>query len=164
MDEHVVVSLLRLAAADVAQDAAWQRPSDERLVLLGLDALLAGVESPSLAQLAGLGHREHHAARELFAQALEELSLLPLAEDDLEDARWTAARWWSREILAGNLDPLDGATLIWLEAAAELGYPQALQPIVTLAQAATANEDPPAGQQPLKTDIVSAASRFLRAV
>ncbi|MGW0665139.1 hypothetical protein [Streptodolium elevatio] len=164
MDERVVISLLRLAAADVALEAVWQRPSDERLVQLGLNALLAGVESPSLAQLAGLGRPEHHAARELFTQALEELNLLPLVEDDLADARWTAARWWSREILVGNLDPLDGATLIWLEAAAELGYPQALQPVVTLAQTATANEDPPAGQQPLKTDIVSAVSRFLRTV
>ncbi|MEU5894474.1 hypothetical protein ABZ835_48090 [Streptomyces sp. NPDC047461] len=132
MDGKVAISLLQMAAADRTL-AAWQRPSDAQLVQLGLDALMAGVESPSLALLAGLARNEFRLASELFDLATQELDLLPLLPDDLNRARWTAARWWAHQIAAGDLDPVHGANLIWLEAAAELGYPEELQQIVDLA-------------------------------
>ncbi|WP_354644551.1 hypothetical protein [Kitasatospora camelliae] len=134
VDAVVAMSLIRMAAADRAL-ALWQRPSGERLARLGLDALLAGVDAPSLRLLAGLGRREYGEAPELFDRVLEELDLLPLLPEDLRTARWAAAGWWARRIVEREVDPLDGARLIWQEAAAELGYPAALQPMVELATA-----------------------------
>jgi hypothetical protein len=86
----VAVGLIRMAA-DLSM-APWQRPSDARLVHLAPDALMAGVEAPSVPVPAGLARGEHRRARELFARVLDELELLPLAPDDLREARWTAAR------------------------------------------------------------------------
>ncbi|MFF1544747.1 hypothetical protein [Streptomyces sp. NPDC058291] len=63
-------------------------------------------EAPSLALLAGLARGEYPQARELFGLVLEELSLLPLASDDLAKARWTAAQWWAGQIVACQLDPV----------------------------------------------------------
>ncbi|MDI2131111.1 hypothetical protein [Yinghuangia seranimata] len=141
MDATVALSLLRLAAADLA-GAAWQRPSDARLVELALDAVLAGVESPSLTRLAGLARGEHREARELFARAAEELGLVPLLPDVLDAARWEAALWWAGRIVDGTLDPVEGLTLIVREAAAELDYPARLRPFVdALADAETQGPD-----------------------
>ncbi|MFC8596681.1 transposase [Streptomyces atroolivaceus] len=48
-------------------------------------------------------------------------------------ARWTSAQWWASQIVACRLDPVRGAKLIFEESAAELDYPDELQPIVDLA-------------------------------
>jgi uncharacterized protein YbjT (DUF2867 family) len=114
-----------MAASDLTM-TRWHRPSDAYLVQLGLDALMADIEAPSLPLLAGLARGEYHQARELFVLVLEELVLLPLASDDLAKARWTAARWWAGQIVAGQLDPAHGAKLIYQESAAELDYPEVL--------------------------------------
>ncbi|MER6345044.1 hypothetical protein ACWC10_06295 [Streptomyces sp. NPDC001595] len=153
----MAISLIRMAAADLAMEP-WQRPSDAYLVQLGLDALMADVEAPSLPLLAGLARGEYPQARELFELVLEELGLLPPAADDLAKARWTAARWWAGQIVAGRLEPEQGAKLIYRESAAELDYPDALQPIVALARAL----DSPLGRLPdgqRIRDRVSAAAR-----
>ncbi|MGW2031749.1 hypothetical protein [Streptomyces sp. NPDC001761] len=73
MDAVAAISLLRMAAADLAVEP-WQRPSDAYLVELGLDALTAGVEVPSLPLLAGLARGECPQARELFDLVLEQLA------------------------------------------------------------------------------------------
>ena len=160
MDAAVAISLIRMAAADLAMEP-WQRPSDDYLVQLGLDALMAGIESPSLPLLAGLARGEYPQARELFDLVLEELGLLPPASEDLAKARWTAAQWWAGRIVACQLDPVHGAKLIHEEAAAELDYPDALQPIVDLARAL----DLPNGQRPdrqrIRDRVTSAARDFL---
>ncbi|WP_171165554.1 hypothetical protein [Streptomyces sp. I05A-00742] len=161
MDRNVAIGLLRMAAAH--RDAeVWLRPSGEQLVRLGLDALLAGVEAPSLFQLAGLGRNEYGEARELFGRALEELELLPLLPEELADARWTVARWWARRIVEGDLEPFAGALLIWEEAAAELGHPAELRRIVELSRAVeTRYEEDPIPRH-IRGDIISAARDFLR--
>ncbi|MDR3083470.1 MAG: hypothetical protein LBV60_21570, partial [Streptomyces sp.] len=110
-----------MAAADLAMEP-WLRPSDAHLVELGLDALMADIEAPSLPLLAGLVDGEHSQARELFVSVLDELGLLPVASGDLAKARWTAAQWWAAQITACQLDPLSGAKLICEEAAADLDY------------------------------------------
>ncbi|MFJ1831341.1 hypothetical protein ACIOG9_43215, partial [Streptomyces sp. NPDC088178] len=117
MDAVVAISLIRMAAADLAMEP-WQRPSDAYLVQLGLDALMADIEAPSLPLLAGLARGEYPQARELFDLVLEELGLLPLISEDLAKARWTAAQWWAGQIVACQLDPVHGAKLIYEEAAA----------------------------------------------
>lgn len=162
MDAAVAISLIRMAAADLAGQP-WQRPSDAYLVQLGLDALMAGIEAPSLYLLAGLARGEYPQARELFGLVLEELGLLPPASKDLAGARWTAARWWAGQIVACRLDPVHGAKLIHEEAAAELGYPDALQPIVDLARALDLPDTQPADPRRLRDRVTSAARDFLAA-
>ncbi|MFI0141936.1 hypothetical protein [Streptomyces luteogriseus] len=160
MDAVVAISLIRMAAADLAM-APWQRPSDAYLVQLGLDALMADIEAPSLPLLAGLARGEHPQARELFDLVLEELGLLPLTSDDLAKARWTAAQWWAGQIVACQLDPVHGAKLIYEEAAAELDYPDVLQPFVDLARALDLRNDQPPDQRHIRDRVTSAARDFL---
>ncbi|QEV37496.1 hypothetical protein CP978_02075 [Streptomyces nodosus] len=159
MDAVVAVSLIRMAAADLTM-APWQRPSDAYLVQLGLDALMADIEAPSLPLLAGLARGEYPQARELFDLVLEESGLLPLASEDLAKARWTAARWWADQIVACQLDPVQGAKLIYQESAAELDYPDALQPIVDLARALDLRNDQ-LDQQRIRDQVTASARDFL---
>ncbi|MEV3973454.1 hypothetical protein AB0K68_35860 [Streptomyces sp. NPDC050698] len=160
MDTEVAISLIRMAAADLTL-APWQRPSDAYLVQLGLDALMAGIEAPSLPLLAGLARGEYPQARELFDLVLEELSLLPLASEDLAKARWTAARWWAEQIVACHIDPEQGVKLIYQESAAELDYPEALQPIVDLARAFDLLNKQDPDRQRIRDQVTSAARDFL---
>ncbi|MGW2419397.1 hypothetical protein ACWC0C_09085 [Streptomyces sp. NPDC001709] len=162
MDAVVAISLIRMAAADLAMEL-WRRPSDAYLVQLGLDALMADIDTPSLPLLAGLARGEYPQARELFDHVLEEMGLLSLTSEDLAKARWTAAQWWAGQIVACQLDPVHGAKLIFEEAAAELDYPDALQPIVDLARALDLSNDQPLDQQHLRDRITSAARDFLAA-
>ncbi|MFB7247317.1 hypothetical protein CW362_30570 [Streptomyces populi] len=148
------------AAADLVMEP-WQRPSDAHLVQLGLDALTTGVEAPSLPLPAGLARGEDSRARELFDLVLEESGLLPPSSEGLAEARWTAARWWAGQIVARRLDPVHGAKLIHEEAAAELGHPDALQPIVDLAGALDPPNDRPPDQQHIRDQVTSAARDFL---
>lgn len=46
----------------------------EQLIKAALDALLAGVESPTLAHLAGLGRSEEPEAHDLFHRVIDELA------------------------------------------------------------------------------------------
>ncbi|WP_327429481.1 hypothetical protein [Streptomyces sp. NBC_01236] len=105
----------------------------DRLIQAGLDALLADVDAPSLALLAGLGRREEHEARELFDHVVDELGLGFEVPADPIAARWALAYWLAAQIVDGSLDPATGADLIWVEAATELDYPNRLQPIVDCA-------------------------------
>ncbi|MCX5416343.1 hypothetical protein [Streptomyces sp. NBC_00059] len=122
---------------------------------------MADIEAPSLPQLAGLARGEYPQARELFDLVLEELGLLPLTSENLADARWTAAQWWAGQIVGCQLDPAHGAKLIYVEAAAELGYPDALQPIVDLARALDLPNDQSSDQQRIRDRVTSAAQNLL---
>ncbi|MCF2530739.1 hypothetical protein [Yinghuangia soli] len=159
MDERVALSLIRMAAADMLPAVGWGQPPDAQLVRLGVDALCAGVDSPSLAQLAGLGRNEYGEARDLFVCVLDELGLVPLTGDTLADARWIVARWWIGEIAAGRLEPLEGAMLIGFQVATELGHPAALEPFFDAAMAAT-DPDHDSSSSSAKADI---AGRVVRA-
>lgn len=75
----------------IARERAFGRHvGSNRLIQAGLDALIAGVESPSLAMLAGLLRSEEPEAPELFDQVLEELGLLfhPPADPGPQSGRW----------------------------------------------------------------------------
>ncbi|WP_392957621.1 hypothetical protein [Streptomyces sp. LN245] len=159
MDAVVAISLIRTAAADLAMEP-WQRPSDAYLVQLGLDALMADIEAPSLPLLAGLTRGEYPQARELFDLVLEELGL-PLASEDLAKARWTAVQWWAGQLVACQLDPVHGAKLIYEQGAAELDYPDALHPIVDLARALDLPNDQPPDQQHIRDRVTSTARDLL---
>jgi hypothetical protein len=74
------------------------------LIEVGLNALLAGVDSPYLRLLAGLGRREEPEGPELFARVVEELGLAPGLSGDRDRASWAMARWWAELIVTGRLD------------------------------------------------------------
>ncbi|WP_327114032.1 hypothetical protein OHB12_33245 [Nocardia sp. NBC_01730] len=135
----------------------------DQLIDAGLRALLTGVDSPSLRLLAGLGRREEPEAPDLFMQVLDELGLdVPDLPADHHQALWVMARWWADLIVGGNLDPLDGADLIWWRVASELGYPEQLRAIVEGAIAgADWDENWTVSLEQIKSDIVRAAHEFL---
>jgi hypothetical protein len=105
----------------------------DQLIQVGLDALLAGVDTPSLPLLAGLGRREEPEAPELFDQVMEELGFTHELPHGSTARRWAVAYILAEQIANGFLDPATGADLMWAEAAIDLGYPEALQPIVQCA-------------------------------
>ncbi|MFD6423034.1 hypothetical protein [Streptomyces sp. NPDC060198] len=119
---------------DIANERAFERHvGSDRLIQAGLDALLAEVESPSLALLAGLLRSEEPEAPALFDQVLEELGLLFRPPADPRAALWTKARWIAGRIADGSLDPAAGTFLIWADVAYDLGYPEELGDIVACA-------------------------------
>ncbi|MGW4651466.1 hypothetical protein [Kitasatospora sp. NPDC004289] len=134
----------------------------DRLIRAGLDALLAGVESPSIPLLAGLGRTEEPEARELFDRVLDELGLSGSLPADPTAARLALARLWAEQIVDGSLDPATGADKIWAEVACELGYPDELQPVVRWAIVLEDwNEDWDITLAEIDTNIVQAAREVL---
>ncbi|MFD7480183.1 hypothetical protein ACFV8Z_51100 [Streptomyces sp. NPDC059837] len=115
----------------IARERAFGRHvGSDRLIQAGLDALTAGVESPSLAMLAGLLRSEEPEAPTLFDQVLEELGLLFHPPVDPRAAKWAMAYWVAGQIADGTLDPATGTHLIWADIAYDLGYPEELEPLV----------------------------------
>ncbi|MER6141924.1 hypothetical protein ABT174_18055 [Streptomyces sparsogenes] len=115
----------------IARERAFgRRVGSDRLIQAGLDALIAGVESPSLAMLAGLLRSEEPEAPALFDQVLEELGLLFHLPSDPRAAKWAMAYWIASQIADGSLDPAVGTHLIWADIAYDLGYPEELEPLV----------------------------------
>jgi hypothetical protein len=115
----------------IARERAFGRHvGSDRLIQAGLDALIAGVESPSLAMLAGLLRSEEPEAPALFDQVLEELGLLFQPPADPQAAKWAIAYWIAGQIADGSLDPAAGTHLIWADIAYDLGYPEELEPLV----------------------------------
>ncbi len=118
----------------IAHERAFGRHvGSDRLIQVGLEALIAGVESPSLAMLAGLLRSEEPEAPALFDQVLEELELLFQPPTDPRAAKWSMAYWIAGRIVAGSLDPATGTHLIWADVAYDLNYPEDLQPLVSCA-------------------------------
>ncbi|WP_279329783.1 hypothetical protein [Streptomyces sp. OS603R] len=116
----------------IARERAFGRHvGSDRLIQAGLDALIAEVESPSLAMLAGLLRSEEPEAPALFDQVLEELGLLFHPPADPRAAKWAMAYWIAGQIADGSLDPATGTHLIWADVAYDLGYPEELQSLVS---------------------------------
>ncbi|MFE7569487.1 hypothetical protein ACFU76_21385 [Streptomyces sp. NPDC057539] len=134
----------------------------DRLIEAGLDALLSGVDSPSLPLLAGLARREEPDAPDLFARVIDELDLVPDLPTDRDQALWAMARWWAGLIVDGKLDPLTGADLIWWRVAMELEYPEQLQELVNGAiNGDDWNENWDIPLEQIKDELIEAARAFL---
>ncbi|MFF7976702.1 hypothetical protein [Streptomyces sp. NPDC007905] len=115
----------------MARERAFgRRVGSDRLIQAGLDALVAGVDSPSLAMLAGLLRSEEAEAPGLFDQVLKELGLIFRPPDDPRAAKWAMAYWVAEQIADGSLDPATGTHLIWTDIAYDLGFPEDLEPLV----------------------------------
>ncbi|MER5890766.1 hypothetical protein ABT160_43690 [Streptomyces sp. NPDC001941] len=134
----------------------------DRLIQAGLDALLAGVESPSLAMLAGLLRSEEPEAPELFDRVLEELGLAFHPPADPLAAKWAMASWIAGQIADGSLDPAAGTLLIWVEIAEDLGYPGDLELLVHCANNLECWEESwGVSREELNREAVEAAEQFL---
>ncbi|WP_411104848.1 hypothetical protein [Streptomyces sp. cmx-4-9] len=103
----------------------------DRLIQAGLDALLAGVECPSLPLLAGLLRKEEPEAPALFDHVLEELGLVFQPPADPRAAKWAMAYWVAQRIVDGSLEPATGAHIIWADLAYDLGHPAELEPLAS---------------------------------
>ncbi|MFF9911718.1 hypothetical protein [Streptomyces sp. NPDC013457] len=125
------VDCIRMLALERLID---RRHHPEQLVEAGLTALVLGVETESLALLAGLSRSEHEHADALFDQVLDELGLLQDLPADTADLPWEAARWelvhrWLQLIVKGSLAPGAGGDLITYEGWRPLAHPQQLKPL-----------------------------------
>jgi len=118
---------LRMAAI---REQLGNTVSSDQLIAAALGALLAGVESSALAQLAALGHSEESEAHTLFNRVVEEFALAPSLPTEPTAARWELVRWWCQLIVEEKLPPQVGGRLIWFEGWNKLKYPEALQPLV----------------------------------
>ncbi|MGW5350591.1 hypothetical protein ACWERV_08735 [Streptomyces sp. NPDC004031] len=147
---------------DLGREQAFgRRIGSDRLIRAGLDALLAGVDTPSLALLAGLLKREEPEAQALFDAVLDELGLRFHPPAHPVAARWALATWTAARIVDGSRDPVAGAYDVW-SVATELGYPDELQPLVVCA---INLDDWQADWSPAREDLaaeaVEAARRYL---
>ncbi|WP_331744258.1 hypothetical protein OG762_49555 (plasmid) [Streptomyces sp. NBC_01136] len=115
----------------IARERAFGRHvGSDRLIQAGVDALIAGVEAPSLAMLAGLLRSEEPEAPALFDQVLEELGLAFHPPADPRAAKWAMAYWIAGQMADGSLHPATGTHLILADIAYDLGYPGDLEPLV----------------------------------
>ncbi|MCX4667697.1 hypothetical protein OG453_13645 [Streptomyces sp. NBC_01381] len=147
----------------IARERAFGRHvGSDRLIQVGLDALIAGVESPSLATLAGLFRSEEPEAPALFDQVLEELGLFFHPPADPRAAKWAMAYWVAGQIADGSLDPAVGTHLIWSDIAYDLGYRVELEPFVHCAHNLDGWEESwGASVEELNGEAVKAAKQFL---
>src|SRR3954451_22552697 len=95
--------------------ASWQMALDElvldQLPNLGADALVRGLDSPSLRLLAGQTHYDSPLdSRDLFVAALDEMGI---EEPQESDAAWRLIRLTASRVVAGTIDPLAGSEYIW---------------------------------------------------
>lgn len=165
--EDALTNLSRIALTRaLGSRAGWDRPSSQvgsdRLIQAGLDALLAGVDSPSLPLLAGLLRSEEPEAPELFDQVLEELGLTISLPDDPRAAQWFLARRVAERVADGSLDPAAGTFFIWEHAARDLGYPKEMADLVACADNLECWEEHwGVSLEELQADAVEAARQFL---
>jgi hypothetical protein len=102
----------------------------EELPDLAAEALVRGLDTPSLRQLAGTPSNEVRDARDFFLQAVEELGWRKPAD---ESARETLVRHWAEQMLAGTLTPYEASRLIWKKASWQLPEEAGLMVFVGLA-------------------------------
>ena len=134
--------------------ALGKQPSED-LPGVATDALVRGLDSPSLRVLAGTRPGDVREKRDLFWLALSELAIPQPSEIE---ARWSLVTDWARDIIDDRLTPLSGARRIWWEGWEELGRPDELTVFVGLA---SKWEDDEAHRAEYEQDIRDAAAALL---
>src|SRR6478752_7354146 len=99
----------------VLRGVAGSMVGSDQLIAAGLDALLAGADSPALRQLAGLTRSEEPDAHDLFDQTVDELGIASTLPLDPKAASWKLVRRWCQMIVDRRLAPEVGARLIGVE-------------------------------------------------
>ena len=127
----------------------------EALPDVATDALLRGIDSPSLRALAGTPASDVRESRDLFWAAMNELHVDPPTADE---ARWSLVLSWARDIEAGRVSPAEGARRIWWDGWEELGRPDELTVFVGLA---SEWEDDENHRDAYERDIRRAASKLI---
>ncbi|MCA2212586.1 hypothetical protein [Jidongwangia harbinensis] len=111
MDTEAAIATLRKVAIS---QLVGRHVGSDRLIQLGLDALLAGIDTPSLPRLAGLTRVEEPDAQELFVRVVAELGLIPDNLPALPVPRaWALVRWWAQLIVEGDVDVRTGGDYIY---------------------------------------------------
>ncbi len=121
------IEACRSALRELAIDRlAGRDVRTSHLVEAGLDAIVAGLDAPSLALLAGLESSAETAVDKAFTQVVDELRLeLPA---DADAARWLLVHGWLTAMVKGELSPGAGGALV-AEVGELLGSPSSLRGI-----------------------------------
>jgi hypothetical protein len=142
--------LTRVAALLVLE----KQPTEE-LHEVATEALVRGLDSPSLRELAGTPASDVRDARDLFWQAMSELDI---ARPTRHQAGWLLVAAWAHDIVDGRVAPYEGARRIWWEGWEELDRPAELTVFVALA---SEWEDHESHRDQYEHDIREAASNLL---
>jgi len=147
-----------MAEYDPVEVAAWQmavgRLASERLPELATDALVRGLDSPSLRELAGQSSGDVRDSADLFRVALRELEF---EVPDAETAEWRLARKVATEVTVGTTSPAHGANELW-RTYHSVKDNDDLRVFVGLASML---DDSPDDIEEIEADIVAAANEFL---
>lgn len=145
------------------REALGEIVGSDVIIETALQALLEGVESPTLPLLAGLGRNEESEAHDLFRRAADELNITPSSPVDTESARWELVRWACEAVVEGKVAPEWGGSLIWYDGWNELGYPDSLQGVVgAVSEFDDWNPSWKVDREHLRQQIVAEVERLLR--
>jgi hypothetical protein len=131
-----------------------EQPSED-LPGLATDALVRGLDSPSLRELAGAPSWDVSESQDLFLRALDELGI---NRPDEQGALWEMVRDVAIQITTGKLEPYAGARWIWWHAYDRVELEGDLRIFVGLA---SAWEDHPSSRPQLGSEIVEEARLLL---
>lgn len=127
----------------------------EELPYIAADALVRGLDSPSLRMAAGAAKDEPWEARECFWAALSELGVPTYSG---QDALWRLARHHAECIVQGTVDPHTGARAIWSEVAHQVEREGDLRIFIGLA---SEMDDHPEARTELGEMTIAAARELL---
>ena len=104
-----------MSETDPLEVAAWRMAAgslvSEDLPEIATEALVRGLDSPTLRVLAGQSRDDVRDLADLFRDALDELGIdLP----DPDSAQWRLARRIAGDIVTGRVSPARGANELWL--------------------------------------------------
>jgi hypothetical protein len=129
--------------------------SPEELPNIARKALVEGIDSQSLRELAGTLPIHYQSARDLFLSAMRELDI-PIPSE--QQARWSAVRHWARDMVDGRLDPRAASGLIHWDGWNELDQPKSLTVFVGLEDEWDEHEE---SRPEVEHAMVEAAKTFL---
>ncbi|WP_204010032.1 hypothetical protein [Virgisporangium aurantiacum] len=146
--------------ADPLEVAGWRMVTGElraeHLPELATDALVRGLDSPSLRILAGQNPADVRDSADLFMHALDELGFTVPAPDE---AAWSLARTTAQQIVDGVISPAAGANEIWRSAFHRVEDSGDLRIFVGLASTL---DDHPEDPAVIELEIVAAAKELLQ--
>lgn len=142
------------------QVAAWRwvtgdQPAED-LPALATDALVRGLDSPALRELAGTATEDYWAIKDHFERTAHELDL---AMPDEQTALWRLTRYKAEEIVSGAVSPSSGAHWVWREVWRRIEREGDLRIFVALADEW---DDHPDDRREIEAQIIEAAKALLR--
>lgn len=145
---------------DPLEVAGWRMVNgelrSEELPQLATDALIRGLDTPSLRVLAGQNPADVRDSADLFRRALDELGVSLPAHDE---AAWSLARMTAQGIVDGAVSPAVGANAIWGSAYHRVGDSGDLRIFVGLASML---DDHPEDSAAIEKQVVVAAKELLQ--